>query len=323
MIRTVMALALAVTGLAACTDAGPETTAKPEASATPSASVPATATAPSCDARASFRPTKGTQITAGSHMQTIKDRGRLILGTNQGNVLFSSRDPFTAKIEGFDVDMGREIARAIFGDPDRLEIRVVANADRMDRVADGTVDLVISTMTTNCARWEKVDFSTVYYESGQRVLVGKDSPVQKIEDLGGRPVCAVSGSTSLDNLAKVDPPPVRVTRADYGSCLVAFQQGEAEAVSTDDTILAGLAAQDPYAKVVGPRFTEEPYGIAIAKDHREFTEYVNAVLERMRSDGTWAKVYDRWLGASGPAPQPPAARYMQCPPAGADPRCPR
>ncbi|MFC4065454.1 glutamate ABC transporter substrate-binding protein [Actinoplanes subglobosus] len=292
----------------ACTDDGPATTAEPEVSAAPSPSATPGA-APSCDARASFRPTKGVQITAGTHMQTIKDRGRLILGTNQGNVLFSSRDPFTAKIEGFDVDMGREIARAIFGDPDRLEIRVVANADRMDRVADGTVDLVISTMTTNCARWERVDFSTVYYESGQRVLVGKDSPVQRIEDLGGRPVCAVSGSTSLDNLAKVNPPPVRVTRADYGSCLVAFQLGEAEAVSTDDTILAGLAAQDPYAKVVGPRFTEEPYAIAIAKTHPEFTRYVNAVLERMRADGTWAKIYDHWLGASGPAPKPPAARY--------------
>lgn len=322
-----MALALAVTGLAACTDSGPATTAKPEASATPPPSPAASDPTPACDAaadfdaRASFRPTNGTQITAGSHMQTIKDRGRLILGTNQGNVLFSSRDPFTGKIEGFDVDMGREIARAIFGDPDRLEIRVVANADRMDRVADGTVDLVISTMTTNCARWQKVDFSTVYYESGQRVLVGKDSPVQRIEDLGGRPVCAVSGSTSLDNLAKVNPAPVRVTRSDYGSCLVAFQLGEAEAVSTDDTILAGLAAQDPYAKVVGPRFTEEPYAIAIAHDHREFTRYVNAVLDRMRADGTWAKVYDRWLGASGPAPQPPAARYLPCTPPGPEPRC--
>ncbi|WP_433790288.1 glutamate ABC transporter substrate-binding protein [Actinoplanes sp. CA-252034] len=310
MARTplVVALMLAAAGLTACTTAEPtaEPTAKPEASAAPSGSA-APAAVPTCDPRASLRPTTGLQIPAGSHMQKIKDRGRLILGTNQGTVLFSSRDPFTARIEGFDVDMGREIAKAIFGDPDRLAIRVIPNAERMDRVEDGTVDLVISTMTTNCARLQRVDFSTVYYEAGQRVLVGKDSPVQRIEDLGGRPVCSVAGSTSLDNLQKVDPKPALVVRADYGACLVAFQLGEAEAVSTDDTILAGMAAQDPYAKVVGPRFTEEPYGIAIAKTHPEFTRYVNAVLERMRADGTWARIHDRWLG--GTAPQPPAARY--------------
>jgi polar amino acid transport system substrate-binding protein len=307
---TALAVLLAVTGLTACTEAEP--TAKPEVSVAPSPSAgPATAAQdcdpPDRDPRASLRPEHGTQITAGSHMQKIKDRGRLIIGTNQGTVLFSSRDPFTGRIEGFDIDMAREVAKAIFGDPDRLEIRIVPNALRMDRVEDGTVDMVVSTMTTNCARWKRVDFSTVYYEAGQRVLVGKDSTVQRIEDLGDRPVCSVAGSTSLDNLAKVNPKPKMVVRSDYGACLVAFQLGQAEAVSTDDTILAGMAAQDPYAKVVGPRFTEEPYAIAIDKSHPEFTQFVNAVLERMRADGTWARIHDRWLG--GTAPKPPAARY--------------
>ncbi|GIE31465.1 ABC transporter substrate-binding protein [Actinoplanes italicus] len=303
---------LLVTGLTACTDASPETPRAAPSNA-PATTAPASAAPQTCDPRTSFRP-QGAQpaagkMPAGSHMKTILDRGRLILGTNQGTLLFSSRDPFTGRIEGFDVDMGREIARAIFGDPNRLEIRVIPNAQRMDRVEDGTVDLVISTMTTNCARWERVDFSTVYYEAGQRLLVGKDSKAQRIEDMGGRPVCSVNGSTSLDNLAKVEPKPVLVTRADYGLCLVAFQLGEAEAISTDDTILAGMAAQDPYAKVVGPKFTEEPYAIAIDKSHPEFTRFVNGVLERVRADGTWKSIHERWLGASGPAPQPPPARY--------------
>ncbi|GIE74518.1 putative glutamine-binding protein GlnH [Actinoplanes philippinensis] len=310
MTRTPVALALsvmlAVTGLTACTTAEPP--AKPQVSVAPSASsAPAPASRPCDDPRASLRPAAGLQISPASYMQKIKERGRLIVGTNQGTVLFSSRDPFTGRIEGFDIDVAREVARAIFGDPDRLELRIVPNAERMDKVEGGTVDMVVSTMTVNCARRERVDFSTVYYEAGQRLLVGKDSPVQRIEDLGDRLVCSVAGSTSLDNLTKVSPPPKLVVRPDYGACLVAFQLGEAEAVSTDDTILAGMAAQDPYAKVVGPRFTEEPYAIAIAKTHPEFTQYVNAVLERMRADGTWAKIYSRWLGGSAPAP--PAARY--------------
>jgi polar amino acid transport system substrate-binding protein len=303
-----LSLLLAVAGLTACTDAPPSQ----EAAATPAASTTPTPAEPkACDARASWRPTKGTEIAAGSYMQTIRDRGRLIVGTSQDTLLFSSRDPFTAKIEGFDVDMGREIAKAIFGDPDRLEIRVIPRSERINAVNRGTVDLVINTMTTNCARWEQVDFSTVYYEAGQRLLVGKDAAATRIEDLGGRPVCAAAGSTSLENIGKVNvnPPPVAVARTDFGACLVAFQRNEVEAISTDDTILAGLAAQDPYAKVVGPAFTEEPYAMAIAGTHRDFTEFVNAVLERMRADGTWTKIYTRWLGDSGPARKPPAARY--------------
>ena len=308
-----LALAAALTlgaGLTACTDA-PAPLSAPAAAPQPTVPPQQTGTvAPAtCDAEASFRPTTALEMPAGSHMQAIRERGRLIIGTSQDTLLFASRDPFTAEIEGFDVDMGREIAKAIFGSPDRMEIRVVPRAKRVEAVRKGTVDLVVNTMTTNCARWEQVDFSTVYFEAGQRLLVGKDSKAQRIEDMGGRPVCAAAGSTSLENIGKVSPQPVAVARPDFGECLVAFQRGEVEGISTDDTILAGLAAQDPYAKVVGLPFTEEPYAIAIDKKHPELTRFVNAVLERMRADGTWKSLHDRWLGDSGPAPQPPVARY--------------
>ena len=80
-------------------------------------------------------------------------------------------------------------------------------------------------------------------------------------------------------------------------------------MSTDDTILAGLAAQDPYTKVIGDRFTEEPYGMAMSRDHPEFTRFVNAVLDRERADGTWKRLYTTWLGRFGPTPEPPPAQY--------------
>jgi polar amino acid transport system substrate-binding protein len=101
-----------------------------------------------------------------------------------------------------------------------------------------------------------------------------------------------------------------VARPAFGDCLVAFQQNEVDAISTDDTILAGMATQDPFARVVGPKFTEEPYGMAMSKDHPEFTRFVNAVLARNRADGTWARTYEKWLGASGATPPPPAAVYQ-------------
>jgi polar amino acid transport system substrate-binding protein len=278
--------------------------------ATPASTAPAAAPDTSCKPRVSLRPT-GTlpapgRMPAGSHMATIVNNGRLVLGTSQDTLLFSSRNPFTGKVEGFDVDMGRQIAQAIFGDPEKLQIRVVPRAERTAWVRDGKVDLVISTMTANCARWKEVDFSTTYLVTGQKVLVGEGSKAKSIEDLGGEKVCAAVGSTSLENIAKVRTKPIPVGKASFGECLVAFQQNEVAAISTDDTILAGLAAQDPYAEVVGPRFTEEPYGMAISKEHPEFTRFVNAVLENNRRNGTWAATYDKWLGT---APPPPAAQY--------------
>jgi polar amino acid transport system substrate-binding protein len=282
--------------------------------AAPATTAPAQA-APdtSCNPRASLKPAGALpqpgHMPAGSYMAEIQKKGRLVLGTSQDTLLFSSRNPFTGKVEGFDVDMGRQIAEAIFGNPDKIQIKVIPYDKRVSSAADGSVDIVADTMTANCARWKDVNFSSIYYEAGQRVLVSSDSPAKRIEDLGGKKVCAASGSTSLGNIGKIASKPIPVAKATFGDCLVAFQQNEVEAISTDDTILAGMAAQDPYAKVVGPKFTQEPYGMAMSKDHPEFTQFVNAVLAKNRANGTWTATYNRWLGDFGTAPAPPVAQY--------------
>jgi polar amino acid transport system substrate-binding protein len=302
-----------IAALAGCTSGRPEI---PAPVAGPNAVVPpAGITAPdeSCKPRRSLKPSGALpapgKMPSGTHMAEIQKRGRLILGTSQDTLLFSSRNPFNGKVEGFDVDMGRQIAEAIFGDPNKIQIKVIGYDQRVDLAADGTVDLVADTMTMNCERWQKVNFSTVYYDAGQKVLVASDSTAKGIEDLGGKKVCAATGSTSLENIAKVAVKPIAVGRTGFAECLVAFQQNEVDAISTDDTILVGLAAQDPYAKVVGERFTEEPYGMAMSADHPEFTQFVNAVLAKNRANGTWTSTYDKWLGQFGKAPTPPPAEY--------------
>jgi polar amino acid transport system substrate-binding protein len=304
------AIAVLLATVAGCTDTpATEPAAKPSASAAPPPAAPVDT---SCQPRKSLRPT-GTlpapgRMPAGSYMEKIQKRGRLILGTSQDTLLFSSRNAFTGKVEGFDVDMGRQIAQAIFGNPDKIQIKVIAYDQRVPLAASGAVDLVADTMTMNCARWKGVNFSTVYYDAGQKVLVSSDSTVKSIDELGGKKVCAAVGSTSLENIAKVAAKPVPVGRPGFADCLVAFQQNQVDAISTDDTILVGLAAQDPYAKVVGPRFTEEPYGLAMPKND-EFTRFVNGVLEKNRRNGTWKATYAKWLGDFGPAPAPPTPEY--------------
>ena len=93
----------------------------------------------------------------------------------------------------------------------------------------------------------------------------------------------------------------------WTDCLVLLQQGDVAAISTDDSILDGLAAQDPWTKIIGPPLTSEPYGLAISKQHPEFVRFVNAVLQQLRTDGQWKSIYTRWLGT--PAKDPPAAHY--------------
>lgn len=263
----------------------------------------------SCDPRASYRPA-GLSVPSGSTMDDIVERGRLVVGVAQNTYLFGYRDSTDGTLKGFDIDIAREIARALFGDPDRIQFRAVVSGSRETVLQNDSVDLVVSTMTMTCERWEHVAFSTEYYAAGQRVLVAGASPMQGIKDLGGAKVCATAGSTSIRNIARAESGPIPVSVPDWTDCLVLLQQGQVDAVSTDDTILAGLAAQDPNVRVVGEPFSEEPYGIAVRRSEVDLVRYVNAVLEQLRSDGTWAKLYDRWLAEHlGEAPDPPRARY--------------
>jgi polar amino acid transport system substrate-binding protein len=263
--------------------------------------------APACDPTASLRPAGPPQVTPGSFMARIRARGYLIAGVDQNSYHFGYLNSLTGTIEGFDIDMVHAVAAAIFGNPDQVEYKAISDAQRIPDIQSGAVDIVAHTMTIDCARLQQVDFSTVYYDAGQRVLVEAGSPVRAIGDLGRKKVCATTGSTSIANIAAAPAHPVPVPVTYWTDCLVLLQQGQVAAISTDDSILAGLAAQDPWTRIVGPLFSNEPYGLAISKQHPDFVRFVNAVLERLRSNGQWAASYAHWVGT--PVPAPPPARY--------------
>ncbi len=276
---------------------------------------PSAAPTPDCgDPTASLRPRGAlpapNALPAGSTMAAIRAKGKLVVGVDQNTYRFGFRNPFTGNVEGFDIDMAKQVAKAIFGTPDALQLRILTSSQRIPALKNGEVDIVIRTMTINCERLQDVDFSTVYYMAGQRVLVKKASGVSGIDELGGKRVCATKGSTSLTHIAQAPSKPVPVQVSDWTDCLVMLQQNQVDAISTDDTILAGLAAQDPFTEVVGAPIDDEPYGMAMPKGKTDFVRFVNAVIERMRTDGTWAATYNRWLSdLLGPAPAPPVAKY--------------
>jgi polar amino acid transport system substrate-binding protein len=274
-----------------------------------------TATPPpaTCDPLASIRPgplPPPGQPPANSTMAKIAQRGRLIVGVSQNTYLFGHRDSQTGELVGFEIDLSKEIARALFGDPNKIQFRAMTAAERIPALMNGDVDLVVRAMTMTCDRWNQISFSTEYYTGAQRLLVPMGSPINSIDDAGGKKVCAATGSTNITAIQQAKSKPIAVAAPDALDCMVLLQQGQIDAVSTDDAILAGFAAQDPSTRVVGPGFAAAPYGIGIAKPNADLVRFVNGVLDKVRADGTWTAIYNRWLTTLGPAPAPPPARYQ-------------
>ncbi|HZX05866.1 glutamate ABC transporter substrate-binding protein [Kribbella sp.] len=255
------------------------------------------------------------QMTPRTTMAKIQARGRLIAGVSADSLHLGSRNPISGQIEGFDIDMINAVADAIFGkpapgQPHKVELRVISSPQRIPVLQNNTVDIVARNMTINCDRWKQIAFSAEYYRSGQKTLVQLDSAAKGLKDLSGKTICAPAGSTSLDNLKKANPQINPVTADTDTGCLVLFQQGKADGISGDDTVLAGDAAQDPYAKVLNERISNEPYGLGINKNNVDFVRFVNGVLAQMKAGPEWMDSYNKWLAPDlGPLKAPPTPAY--------------
>ena len=263
--------------------------------AAPSPTVAASATA------ASGKP----KLDLSTYQYSLQTKGKIRIGTQEDNTPFSVKNPATGKWDGFDVAVGREIAKAIFGesdDPDKyIEYVPVTSATRIPSLTDNKADVIIKTFTINEDRKKQIDFSDVYFKTGQRILVKKDNTtIKEAADLAGKTVCAQRGSTSEQNISSATNGAARPLLLDsYPACLLALQQGQADAVSTDETILFGLVKQDPNTKIVGKYFSTEPYGIGIKKsvngDRTGFVDFINRTQIVMITSGTWAKLYEQYI----------------------------
>ena len=244
----------------------------------------------------------------------FKGRKYLIVGTAGDVPLWGDRGTDN-QLTGFDILLSRQIAKALFGSEQAVRFRTINYAQRIPFLQSGTVDIVAHTMTINCDRWKQIDFSTEYYRAHQSLLVRTDSGITGVSALAGRQVCVAAGSTNLANIRRAAPRAQLTVVSDLGDCLVRFQQGTVDAITGDDTVLAGFASQDRgYATVLSRNtFSDEPYGIGVSARNPQLTRFVNAVLDRLRSDGTLRDIYSATMGTV-PAYRasnwkPPAAVY--------------
>ena len=236
-------------------------------------------------------------FAADSTMGKIKAAGKMVVGVKFDQPGFGLKDPASGKVDGFDVAIAKEIGKAIGLKEDQIEFVEAISANRIPYLQEDKVDIVVATMTINAERKQQIEFSRPYYLAGQSILVKKDNTsITKVDDLNGKTVCSVQGSTSEKNVQAKAPQANLQSLTTYAACVSGMKDGRYEAVSTDDIILAGFAAADSSLKLVGGQFTQEPYGIGIKKGKTDMQGFVDAMLAQWFDDGTWDDIYDKYLG---------------------------
>lgn len=239
----------------------------------------------------------------------IYKRGRIIIGVDQSQYLLSFRDNATGELKGFEIDLAREIAKDIFGDPDKVDFRFIDSTMRTEAIASGQVDIVVRTMSITKKRLETVDFSAPYLDSSVRMLVPSASGIESTSDITDERVCVADGSNVVDMARRTFPDQEILRTRTWTDCLMAMQQFQTGAILGDETILAGAAAQDPLTTVTGEAVADQQYSVGIPKGHDGLTRQINSTLERIRRDGTWDRMFDRWLSPHIAARSAPALNY--------------
>jgi glutamate transport system substrate-binding protein len=252
---------------------------------------------------------EGASFAEGTTMARLKSAGKVTVGTKFDQPLFGLKN-LEGKPEGFDVEIAKLIAGEMGISADNITWVETVSANREPFIDQGKVDFVVATYTINDKRKQVVDFAGPYYEAGQDIMVAKGNPeaIKGPEDLAGKKVCSVTGSTPAENIRE-NYPEAKLTEFDvYSKCAEALKGGQVQAVTTDNVILLGLISQDPEAfELVNKPFTKEPYGIGLKKGDTEFRNFINDTLEKIEQDGRWLKAWKDTAGkVATEEPTPPA-----------------
>jgi glutamate transport system substrate-binding protein len=236
------------------------------------------------------------------------DSNKIVIGTKFDQPGLGLKNP-DGKMSGFDVDVATHVAKELGYNEDQIEWKEAPSGQRETLIQNDQVKIIAATYSITDARKEKVSFAGPYLITGQSLLVRSDNA-----DITGaaslqnnKKLCSVTGSTPAQRI-KDEYPGVQLQQYDtYSACVEALKNGAIDAVTTDEVILAGYAAQSPGAfKLVGDTFSEEKYGVGLKKGDTELQTKVNDAIVKMEQDGAWKAAWDKNLGPAGvPAPEPP------------------
>ena len=251
----------------------------------------------------------GGEVKTPTTVSGATEGGKLTIGISFDQPGLGFRDGDT--YSGFDVLAATYVAQALGVPKENITWQRADPADREQLLVDGDVDLVFSTYSITDERKKKVDFAGPYFLAHQDLLVRRnETDITGPDTLGGRVLCSVTGTTSSEYVKTNFLGDIKLVEYPrFSDCVAALAASKVDAVTTDDVILAGFAAQPEYKgklKLVGEGFTDERYGVGIAKGDTDMVAKVNSALQQFIEDGSWRAALDSTVGPSGYAiPDPP------------------
>ena len=294
------ALALVVSG---CGNSG-------SATATSAGAAVSSAASSAASAAGSATSAAGTAAAGESQVLTNAEAGKVIIGVKFSQPGLSVKNP-DGTFSGFDIDVAKYVAKELGVDEANIEFKEANSAEREGLIERGEVDYIVASYSITDTRKEKVNFAGPYFIAHQDLLVkADDTEITGPEAMAGKILCSVTGSTSAQKVKDTYAADVALQEyATYGECVEALKSGAVDAVTTDDVILAGFAAQSPgELKLVGKGFSDENYGIGLKKGDTAGTSAINAAIAKMIEDGSWKTALETNVGPSGytiPAPPTP------------------
>jgi polar amino acid transport system substrate-binding protein len=236
-----------------------------------------------------------THALAGT-LQDVKARGKLLAGVKTDFPPFGFVDEKGVN-KGFDVDIAKALAKELFGKEEAVEFVGVTSGNRIAFLTTNKIDIILASMTITEERKKVIDYSIPYFMSGHLILVHKDSKIEKYQDLAGKKVSTTQGSTGDIVIGELVPTAQRVKFQHNSEALQALKDRRVEAFVQDDVLLLDLQKRNPELKIVGwPPFRPAPYGLGVRKGDKEWLEFVDATLTKMKKSGEYQKLWDKWFG---------------------------
>lgn len=268
------------------------------------------ATGDAGDGSASGNPwTVATDVTLDGSptFEKMTDADKVVIGVKNDQPGLGYEDAATGTRSGFDIDIARWIAASLGFDEDKIEYQTIPSANREQALVNGDIDYYVGTYSITDKRKEQIDFAGPYFITGQGLLVAKDNTdINGPDDLAGKIVCSVTGSTPLQRIRDEYNPGDTVEYDTYSQCVEQLKAGSVDAITTDEAILAGYVAQEPDAlKIAGEPFSEERYGVGLPKGDTVLKDHINALFND--NPEIWTAIFDKNLAPAGIAGDQPTA----------------
>jgi glutamate transport system substrate-binding protein len=242
----------------------------------------------------------GVSLSGSQTWDRIRKHGFVTIGVKADQPNLGYQNTATGEYSGFDIEIAKMVAADLGYSKKKIKFKTIASANRQTAISGGQVDYYVGTYTINDERKKQVSFAGPYFIAGQDLLVKKGSSIKSTADLKGKKVCTAAGSTSFTRIKDGGYGAKPVTYDTYSLCVQNLLSGQVDAVTTDDAILKGYAAQNSsQLTVLGKPFSKEPYGIGLLKGDTVLQKAITDALKNHEKNGDWQKAYDATLGKSG------------------------